>query len=127
MMKRVLIAAALAAMVLQFGPVLAAGPYDGSWAGTLDAASVKCPQGKITMLIAGDKITGSFGLGVASLPFKGAVAADGTVSGSYNYPEHGLTGSLTGKISGGDFAGRFESTYQAAGASCVRNVSAKRS
>lgn len=127
MMKRVLIAAAVVAMVLQFAPVLAAGSYDGTWTGTLDAASVKCPQGTITMRIAGDKIAGDFGLGVARVLFKGAVAADGTVSGSYNYPEHGVTGSLTGKISGGDFTGRFESTYQAAAASCVRNVSAKRS
>ena len=127
MIKRVLVMAAWVTIILQFYPALAAGSYEGNWTGIVEAAGPKCPQGTIIMQISGYYISGSFGLGGAHIPFKGTIAADGTVNVSYNLPEHSITGNLNGKVSTGEFTGKFESTYQVTGSNCVRNVSAKHS
>jgi hypothetical protein len=112
-------------LVLLLGAALAAGNYDGTWIGTVESASARCPSGTITMQILGNDITGAFGLGGARVPFRGTVADEGSVTVSYNYPSHSVSGSLTGKVTGGNFVGKFESIYQTTGSDCVRNVTAK--
>jgi len=47
-MKRAFFAAALAAVVLQFAPAFAAGPYDGNWSGAIDATGGHCLGGTLT-------------------------------------------------------------------------------
>jgi hypothetical protein len=115
-----------ATLVLLLGAALAAGNYDGTWTGTVEAASARCPSGTIAMHILGNDIAGAFGLGGARVPFRGTVADDGSVTASYNYPSHSVSGSLAGKITGGNFTGKLESIYQTTGSDCVRNVTAKR-
>jgi len=126
-MKRALFAAVLAVAVLQFMPTQAAGSYDGTWNGAVEGASGRCPPGTIVMHISGGRILGHLALGAGVVPFRGTVAADGGVNAGYNYPQHSAKGTLTGTITGDDFAGKLDSSYAATNSSCVRNVSAKRS
>lgn len=126
-MRRALFTAALVAIVLHIEPIRAAGPYDGSWSGTVEGAGFRCPPGEITMTIAGDKVTGNLHLGSSLPKFSGTVSADGSVSGLSSYPEYSFKANLTGKITGADFTGSLNSIYATTNSSCVRNVSAKRS
>lgn len=107
------------------GIAFAAGPFDGVWHGTVEQSGGRCPQGAVAMRITDTAIVGRFSIGGAQVPFHGTVTPDGFVSVAYNYPEHGVSGTMTGKMFGGDFTGKFDSTYTAANASCSRNVTAK--
>jgi len=127
MMKRAFFAAALAAAVLQFAPAQAAGPYDGNWSGAIDATGGHCLGGTLTMQITNNAITGVIGLSAGSIGIHGSVAADGSVNAAYNNPSTGGSSTLTGKITGGDFAGALDSKFPALSITCVRNASAKRS
>jgi hypothetical protein len=127
MMKLAFFTATLVAAVLQFVPAQAAGPYDGNWSGAIDATGSHCLGGTLTMQITNNAITGVIGLSAGSVPIKGAVAADGSVSAAYNNPSTGGSSTLTGKISGSDFAGVLDSKFPSLSITCVRNASAKRS
>lgn len=107
------------------GVAFAAGPFDGVWHGTVEPAGSRCLQGAVAMKITDTAIVGRFSIGGAQVPFHGTVTPDGSVTVAYNYPEHGVSGTMTGKMSGGEFTGKFESTYTGANASCSRNVTAK--
>lgn len=113
-------------LLCMLGGAFAAGPFDGTWSGTVEQAGARCPQGAITMRITDTDIVGHFSLGGAQVPFRGTVSADGAVNVAYNYPQHSVTGTMTGKIAGSDFTGRFNSIYQGTHSSCTRNVTAKR-
>jgi hypothetical protein len=127
MMKRVLFAAALAFVILQFEPAPAAGPYDGNWSGPISAGAKSCLAGKVTMQISNNAISGVIGLAAGSIRIQGNVAADGSVKATYNNPSTGGESTLTGKISGDDFTGELESKFPMAGIGCTRDVTAKRS
>ncbi|MGH7000106.1 MAG: hypothetical protein ACREEA_01175 [Stellaceae bacterium] len=107
------------------GVVFAAGPFDGIWHGTVEQSGGRCPQGAVAMRITDTEIVGRFSIGGAQVPFRGTVTPDGTVTVAYDYPTHGASGKMTGKISGSDFTGSFNSLYQTTGSSCSRNVTAK--
>ncbi|HEV2265508.1 MAG TPA: hypothetical protein VGR79_13380 [Stellaceae bacterium] len=108
------------------GIALAAGPFDGTWHGTVEGSSGRCPQGAVAMQITDTEIVGRFSIGGAQVPFRGTVTPDGAVTVAYDYPAHGASGKMTGKISGSDFTGSFNSLYQTTSSSCSRNVAAKR-
>lgn len=122
-MKRLLLAAILAGVILQFDPALAAGPYDGTWSGAMAGSGVKCPPNTFAMRIEDNVIHGTV---LGRVPFSGAVAADGSVTGAYNYPEHSVSGTIAGKIAGDQFTGQLQSKYEDR-FSCTRDLSAKRS
>ena len=103
----------------------AAGPFDGTWHGTVEQSGGRCPQGAIAMKITDTEIVGRFSIGGAQVPFRGTVTPDGAVTVAYDYPAYGASGKMTGKISGSDFTGSFNSVYQTTGSSCSRNVTAK--
>lgn len=121
-MKRWMLAAALACVV-PLAAALAAGPYDGRWTGTVAGSSAQCPPNTFSMRIADNVVRGVV---LGRIPFKGTVAADGSLTGGYNYPEHSLSGTITGRIVGDQFTGQLDSNYEAK-YSCARNLSAKRS
>jgi hypothetical protein len=127
MMKRAFFAVALALVVLQFAPVQAAGPYDGNWSGAIDGTGVHCLGGTLTMHITNNAISGVIGLSAGSIGIHGSVAADGSVNAAYNNTSTGGSSTLTGKISGSDFAGSLDSKFPSLSITCVRNASAKRS
>jgi hypothetical protein len=124
-MKRLMIA--ILAVLLPLGMAFAAGPYDGTWTGPVNGSGTHCPPGAITMRIADGRITGNIRLSNGTVRLDGTVAADGSATASYNYVSNGTSGTVSGKFSGGQFTGTFDSKYQAANASCSRDVSAKRS
>jgi len=127
MIKRVLFAAAWTAIVLQFKPALAAGPYDGTWTGMLEGNGTHCPPAAITMRIADNRITGNIVLSDGTPRLEGSVAADGSGTASYNYAYTGASGTVSGKFSGNEFIGKLDSIYKVANTSCSRSISAKRS
>jgi|ERR1700689_714535 hypothetical protein len=127
MMKRAFFAATLALVVLQFALAQAAGPFDGNWSGAIDATGSHCLGGTLAMQITNNAITGVIGLSAGSVPIKGNVAADGSVNATYNNPSTGGSSTLTGKISGSDFAGALDSKFPSLSITCVRTASAKRS
>jgi hypothetical protein len=121
-MKRWMLAAALACVV-PLAAARAAGPYDGSWTGAMAGTGMRCPPNTFSMWIVDNAVHGTvFG----RVPFKGTVAADGSVTGAYDYPRSNLSGKITGRIVGDQFTGQLDSVYEAT-YSCVRSLSAKRS
>ena len=103
-MKRIGIVAVFAVAV----PVAlanAAGPFDGTYTGGQPPMGrTGCPATTATVTIADSKITGKYQSSSYSFPITGTVAPDGTVTGKWSvYP-------LTGKITGGHFAGSVNST-----------------
>ena len=106
-MHRILIGLALALVVL---PVAAAGPFDGSWQGSVRSASasgrgeVPCApfQGTMAMVIQNGTVTSGHAVTPKGTPpVQGTVADDGTFTGtSANY-------ALTGKFTGDTFAGQW--------------------
>src|ERR1700691_5234481 len=125
MMKPAVCAASLAAAILQFALAQAAGPYDGNWSGAIDATGSHCLGGTLTMHITDNTISGVIGLSAGSIGIHGSVAADGSVNAAYNNPSTGGSSTLTGKISGSDFAGVLDSKFPSLSITCVRNASAK--
>lgn len=107
------------------GIAFAAGSFDGVWHGTVEQSGGHCPQGAVAMRITGTAIVGRFSIGGGQVRFRGTVTPDGAVSVMYNHPQYGVSGTMTGKMSGGDFTGKFDSTYTGANISCSRNVTAK--
>lgn len=120
-----LVMATAVGLLCLLGGAFAAGPFDGIWHGTIEPSGSACVQGAIAMRITDTEIAGRFSLGGAQIPFRGTVGADGGVNASFNIPSHGASGSMTGKISGTDFAGRLETNFQTTRRSCTRNVTAK--
>ncbi|GEM_PF-5838633 len=112
-------------LLCAFGVASAASPFDGTWHGTIEPAGSACLQGAIAMRIKDTEVVGRLSLGGARIPFRGTVGADGGVNVAFNYPQHGASGGMTGKISGTDFAGRLETNFQETRRSCTRNVTAK--
>jgi len=123
---RLLVALALGLFLIS-GAAFAAGPYDGNWSGAVQGTGTHCLSGSVKMLISNNAISGVIGLAAGSIRIQGAVAADGSVKATYNNPSTGGESTLTGTISGGDFAGTLESRFPSIGVGCVRNVTAKRS
>lgn len=115
-MKRVLFAAALAAVVPNLDPAHAASPFDGTWQGTIidehgNKGYTVCPtgQGRMTMLIQdGRVVKGRAIMPRGTPPVHGIVADDGTFNGTLGYTTlAGKTAKLTGKFTGDSFAGRY--------------------
>jgi len=103
-MRRIVIAAALAVAV-PFALANAAGPFDGNYTGGSPGTGGRlgCPATIATVTIADGKITGNYKSESYTFPIRGTVAPDGTVTGKWSvYP-------LTGKFSGGHFAGEYSS------------------
>ena len=117
--------AAILGILGTVGVAVAAGPFDGVWHGTVEQSGGRCPQGAVAMKITDTAIVGRFSIGGSQVPFHGTVTPDGAVNVAYNYPEHGVSGTMTGTMSGGAFTGKFDSTYTGANSSCSRNVTAK--
>jgi hypothetical protein len=122
-----LLATMILGLLLISGAVRAAGPYDGNWSGAVQGTGSHCMSGTVTMQISNNAISGVVGLAAGSIRIQGNVAADGSVNATYNNPSNGGESTLTGTISGGDFAGRLESRFPSIGIACVRHVTAKRS
>jgi len=123
-MRRIVLGFAI--LFIGVGLAIAAGPYDGIWKGAIAGTSTKCPDGTIAMKVEGGTLTGYLGLGTARVPFHGTVAPDGSLNAAYDYPEHSLSGKLSGKLAGGAFTGTLDSQFSMSG-SCIRNVTAKHS
>jgi hypothetical protein len=107
------------------GASFAAGPYDGNWSGEVQGTGSHCMGGKVQMQISNSTISGVVGLAAGSIRIQGAVAADGSLKATYGNPSNGGESTLTGQISGGDFAGTLESKFPSIGVACVRHVTAK--
>ncbi len=103
----------------------AAGPYDGNWSGEVQGTGSHCMGGKVQMQISNNAISGSIALALATIGIQGAVAADGSLKATYGNPSTSGESTLTGQISGGDFAGTLESKFPSIGVACVRHVTAK--
>ena len=95
--------------MLLAGLALAAGPFDGTWKGTVSQVGagrgVACPEGILTATIADGKMTGTHVSGKYTFQFRGTVQPDGTLAGGMManvYP-------LTGKFAGSDFTGSYQS------------------
>jgi hypothetical protein len=102
-MNRIVIIAALA-ITVPFAVANAAGPFDGTYAGGSPAMGrMGCSATTATVTITDGKISGKYEISKYTYSISGTVAADGTVTGKWAaYP-------LTGKISGGHFAGSYTS------------------
>jgi hypothetical protein len=98
---------ALGTMLLA-GSTLAAGPFDGTWKGSVPATGsgrgASCPEGTLTATITDGKMTGIHQASRYTFNFKGTVQADGTLVQGFmsSYP-------LTGKLTGNDFVGNYQS------------------
>lgn len=129
-MKRILCAAALAAGLLQGGAAHAAGFFDGTWTGVVNATGGSCTAGTVLMQIDGNTVAGDIVLVQGTLDVQGHVGADGSVTAAYFNPTTGGLSSISGKISGGEFVGlldTFEPFFPGVGGPCIHIVSARRS
>ena len=103
-MNRIIITAALA-IAMPFAVANAAGPFDGNYAGGSPGTGGRlgCPATQATVAVKDGKISGNYKSNISSFTISGTVAADGTVTGRWSvYP-------LTGKFTGGHFAGEYSS------------------
>jgi hypothetical protein len=95
--------------MLLAGSALAAGPFDGSWSGEVSAFNygrgTGCPAATLKATIVDGKMTGVFSDGKYTYNFRGAIQPDGTLVQGFMG-----TNPLTGKITGGEFAGSYVST-----------------
>src|SRR5690348_1962407 len=96
--------------ILLASSALAAGPFDGTWKGTVTPVAlgrgVTCPEGVLTATITDGKMTGTHVSGKYTFTFKGTVQPDGTlVQGMMAnvYP-------ITGRFTGSEFTGSYQST-----------------
>lgn len=127
MMKPVLLFTAASAALILPSLTLGAEPYDGSWNGTIEGGGGKCPPAQFVMQIKGTVAHLKLEVGARPIVFEASVSADGAVTGSYDRFDHTIYGNISGRITGDDFAGRYESFFQPKQASCIRNLTAKRS
>jgi len=94
------IAIALLLGVVGSDPVLAAGPYDGTWQGSSAANRGYC-QGNFTLTIVDGKVTGTRTGAQITNHIVGKVAPDGTFTGTLgNIP-------MTGKFDQNSFSGSY--------------------
>ena len=103
-MNRFVFTAALA-IAVPFTLAHAAGPFDGNYTGGSPGTGGRlgCPPTQATVTITDGKIAGKYTSGSYSFSISGTVAPDGTVTGKWSvYP-------LTGKFTGGHFAGEYTS------------------
>jgi hypothetical protein len=104
-MARVLLTVTLLSL-LPFGPVCAAGPFDGEWSGGSSAIHVgsrTCAPTTATVTVANGKMTGKYEVTNLSFKLGGTVAADGSVTGRWG------GNPMTGKFVGNHFSGSYQS------------------
>ncbi|HUI17096.1 MAG TPA: hypothetical protein VL244_05480 [Alphaproteobacteria bacterium] len=86
-------AIALAGLIT-VGSAMAAGPYDGQWSARSNYNNTHCPGGDFPVTVADNRVTGVYKGMHGSYDLSGAIAADGSFSGSFG------RGHLSGKFSG---------------------------
>ncbi len=110
----------LGVMLLAAGPVLAGGPFDGSWKGESPTSGGKngCPSNTITATITDGKLMGDYQAGNFTFHIRGTVGADGKLVNGFmaNQP-------LTGAFTGNEFTG----SYNSAPCHTVRQVTLHKS
>jgi hypothetical protein len=113
-------------LFLASGAAFASGPYDGNWSGTVMGAGHQCMGGSVTLNIVNNTVSGIVDLAEGTAGIQGSVAADGALKATYTDKSTDDWVTLTGKVSGSDFAGNLATDYPDRYGACTRSVGAKR-